>query len=592
MRPPQAPPWPEAQSGLLLDLTGAGFLVSVVLAGLVGVWALILVAAGRVELSLPLVAEALAAALAAAHGWRVRRRRSGTRSATGLAHSASVAHPLSTSRRTGAHRVVLALLGGSLAWLSLPLLLSEMPLAVPSAAGLLLVVGAGASAAAADRWALWVWLSAAIGGPMASLLTHHTEASRFVGAGLLAAGVVMLWMARRVHELVRRADRVKRENDLLVTELRNQVALVEAAHQEKTRFLAAASHDLRQPMHALGLFAAALEKELRSTPQHPKIVSMTRAVDALEDSFSAMLDVSKLDAGVVQATLQTFPIRDVFRRLHMHCAGQAEAKGLSLRLRSGGKLVTSDPQLLERILGNLVHNAIHCTVEGGVAVVVRDRKGRTSIEVWDSGVGIATDQLPKIFDEFYQVGNAGRDRSKGLGMGLAIVKRLVALLRYDMEVRSALGKGSVFRLLLPATELADMQSLVLGADTVPAEPDDDRTVLVIDDEQAIRDGMQELLESWGCTVLLAGTIAQARAVVRAHGGVIDVLISDLRLADQEDGLDAIAEVRAAYGAPLPAILITGDTSPVEVRRAHEGGHPLLFKPVHSRDLYTALRGVP
>jgi CheY-like chemotaxis protein len=368
--------------------------------------------------------------------------------------------------------------------------------------------------------------------------------------------------------------------------------LVEAAHQEKTRFLGAASHDLRQPMHALGLFAAALEKELRGTAHHPKVVSMARAVDALEDSFGAMLDVSRLDAGVVQPNLQTFPIRDVFRRLHMHCVGEAEINGLSLRLKPGGKLVTSDPQLLERILANLVHNGIRYTREGGVVVVARSRAGHTSIEVWDTGVGISADQLPKIFNEFYQVANEGRDRSKGLGMGLAIVKRLVLLLGYELEVRSRPGKGTVFRLLMPATALAELPSMVLGADTIPSAPDDDRTVLVIDDEEAIRSGMKELLESWGCTVLLAGSLAEARAVVRSHIGVIDVVVSDLRLAGQEDGLQAIAEVRAIYGAPLPAILITGDTSPQEVRRAHEGGHPVLFKPVRSRDLYAALHGMP
>lgn len=409
---------------------------------------------------------------------------------------------------------------------------------------------------------------------------------------LLVCIVVTLGLAGRVRYLVMRASRVRQENDVLITQLRQQVALVEAANNEKTRFLGAASHDLRQPMHAIGLFAAALEKELRGGEHHSKVISMTRSVDALEDSFSAMLDVSKLDAGIVRPTIQTFPIRDVFRRLHMHCAGQADEKGLSLRFKPGGKLVTSDPQLLERILANLVHNAVRYTSTGGVIAVARTRRDRTSIEVWDTGTGISPDQLPQIFNEFYQIENQGRDRTKGLGMGLSIVKRLVLLLDYELEVASVPGRGTVFRLLLPPTQLEEMSSMVQGADTIPSQPEVGRTALVIDDEAAVRAGMNELLQGWGYTVLLAGTIKEAMAAVLQHNGLIDVVVSDLRLADSEDGLQAINEVRRTYGAPIPAILITGDTSPSEVKRAHAGGHLVLFKPVRARDLFAALRHTP
>ena len=241
---------------------------------------------------------------------------------------------------------------------------------------------------------------------------------------------------------------------------------------------------------------------------------------------------------------------------------------------------------------NLLHNAIRYTRQGGVIAVARTRAGRTSIEVWDSGMGIAPDELPKIFNEFYQVENTGRDRSKGMGMGLSIVKRLVLLLGYELEVASQPGKGTVFRVLMPPTQMEEMQTMVLGADTIPAALEDGRTVLVIDDEAAVRAGMQVLLEGWGFTVLSAGTIDEARHAVRTHDGLIDVVISDLRLANSEDGLQAVEEVRRCYGAPLPALLITGDTSPDEVKRAHAGGHPVLFKPVRARDLFAALRHTP
>jgi signal transduction histidine kinase/CheY-like chemotaxis protein len=454
---------------------------------------------------------------------------------------------------------------------------------------LMLIGGLGVSSAAVDRTSLLLWVGAALALPTVLSFVAPSEHGRDAAWLLFICIIVILGLAGRVRGLVLRAGRVRQENDQLVAQLRHHVTLVEAADNEKTRFLGAASHDLRQPMHALGLFAAALEKALRGNVHHAKVISMTRAVDALEDSFSAMLDVSKLDAGIVRPSVQTFPIRDVFRRLHMHCAGEAEEKGLLLRFKPGGKLVTSDPQLLERILANLVHNAIRYTSEGGVIALARTRHDRTSLEVWDTGVGITSDQLPQIFNEFYQVENQGRDRSKGLGMGLSIVKRLVLLLGYELEVASTPGRGTVFRVLLPPTQFEEMPSMVLGADTIPSPPDDGRTVLVIDDEADVRAGMNELLQGWGCTVLLAGTIDEARAAVLRHNGLIDVVVSDLRLANSEDGLRAIDEVRRTYGAPLPAILITGDTSPDEVKRAHAGGHPVLFKPVRARDLFVALR---
>jgi two-component system, sensor histidine kinase len=515
-----------------------------------------------------------------------------------FAHLLELRHrglPTLLSNRTwlGRHLLLLALLAS--AWGSAPLL---MPAAAGPAADLLLaaalfvVAFAGVYFSAINRSAILLWLLPCLG-PL--LLVHAlrdaalSNSIALLGAAFLAAA---LMFALQRFEMLMKAAQTKLDNDALVGQLQQQVVLVERANRDKSRFLAAASHDLRQPMHALGLFAASLEKGLAQTPFQPTVVNMLRAVDALERSFGAMLDLSKLDAGVIEPNLQSFPIRDLFRQLHMQCAGQAEEAGLHLRFKPGGKIVTSDPQLLERVLANLIHNAIRYSREGGIAVVARTRRTHTSLEVWDTGIGIAEDELPKIFDEFYQVDNPGRDRTRGLGMGLAIVKRLVALMGHSLEVRSAPGRGTVFRILLAPTQLAEMDNLVLAADTVPLIVDANRTVLVIDDEESIRIGMRELLQTWGFEVLVAATIAQACAEVRRHAGVIDVVLSDLRLADQEDGLDAVERVREVYGAPLPVVLVTGDTSAEEVKRAHESGHPVLFKPVRPRELYAALRGLP
>jgi signal transduction histidine kinase/CheY-like chemotaxis protein len=487
------------------------------------------------------------------------------------------------------HRVLLLTLGTCCA-VAIPIWGQPDAAASTACAGLLMLIGGlGVSSAAADRISLLVWLSAVLALPAVLALASSSKHGRDAGWMLFISLGVLLWLAGHVHLLLLRAGRVRRENDRLVAQLRHHVLLVETANKEKTRFLGAASHDLRQPMHALGLFTAALEKALRGDVHHAKVIHMTRAVDALEDSFSAMLDVFKLDAGVVCPSMQTFPIRDVFYRLHLHCAGAAEEKGLSLRFKPGGKLVTSDPLQLERILSNLIHNAIRYTSRGGVLVVARTRDNRTSLEVWDTGIGIHGDQLPHIFNEFFQIDNAGRDRDKGLGMGLSIVKRLVLLLGHELEVASVPGRGTVFRVLLPPTQFEEMSSMILGADTLPPPLEDDGTVLVIDDEAAVRAGMNEMLQCWGFTVLLAGTIDQARAAVLRHHGPIDIVVSDLRLAHGESGLNAIDEVRRTYGAPMPAVLVTGDTSPEEVQRARASGHSVLFKPVHAHDLFAALR---
>lgn len=457
---------------------------------------------------------------------------------------------------------------------------------------LLGMAGIGAHVVSAVHSAIYLWLVPLLLPLVLMMLANGGVVQTSVAVLVLGFGSMTGFFASAMHRLLRTALQTKLDNDALVRALRQQVVLVERADREKSRFLASASHDLRQPMHALGLFAGALDKHLNGTALQPTVTNMMRAIDALEQSFSAMLDISKLDAGVIQPNLQAFPIRDLFRVLHMHCSGQAEEKGLGLRFKADGKIVTSDPQLLQRVLSNLVHNALRYTREGGVVVVVRQRAGQTSLEVWDTGIGIAEDELPRVFDEFYQVTNPGRDRSRGLGMGLAIVKRLVLLMGHSLEVKSKPGRGTVFRILMKPTEMADMESVVLGADTVPSPIDEDHTVLLIDDEESIRTGMRELLETWGYQVLTAGNITEACTEVRRHAGVIDLVISDLRLANREDGIHAIERVREAYGAPLPALLMTGDTSPEQVKRAHESGHRVLFKPVRTRDLHAVLRGIP
>lgn len=406
-----------------------------------------------------------------------------------------------------------------------------------------------------------------------------------LGAALAAAQV--WWLNRRWTSAARAA--IEQSDRIGLLEAARDMAI--KADQEKSRFLAIASHDLRQPVHAIGLFAATLEKRLEGSAEAPLVRNMSRAIDGLDRSFNVMLDISRLDAGAIEPRVQQFPLRDLFRRLHMHFAGQAEQKGLCLRFSPGGKWVSSDPQLLERVLGNLVQNAIKYTDQGGIVVVARTTESHINVEIWDTGVGIRAQDLRKVFDEFFQVGRGERVRSQGLGMGLAIVKRLVKLLGHELIVASRPGRGTMFRLRIALGGLPEMQEVTAGADTLPMPLLQPRTVLVLDDEEAIRESLCMLLEEWGYEAIAASSIAQAQRAVSLLETPLDMILSDLHLGDGPDGIAGIETIRRQCGVDVAAMLITGDTSHEEIRRATESGHPVLFKPVQARKLYDAMRGL-
>ena len=489
------------------------------------------------------------------------------------------------------YRIAVAL--SAVGWGSAPLLLlapDDLPYAALLVLILLGMAVLGAIAAATDRVSIYLWLV-----PMATplplvLLWHGGDAY------LVLALIAVTWMAVHLrlalaqNHLLDRTSRAQRENAALVERLHHQMELTAQASREKSQFLASASHDLRQPLHALSFFGATLERRMTGSVDQPLIYNMMRSIEALDKSFGAILDISKLDAGAVEPHVQSFPIRDLFRRLQMSFAGQAEEAGLQLRFRPGAKVVTSDPQLLERILGNLVQNALHYGRSGaGVLVAARRRRGGVSLEVWDSGIGISDAELPKVFDEFYQVANPERDRSKGLGMGLAIVKRLSELLGHELTVRSQPGTGSVFRVWVSRVQAPQMDEFTVGAETLPGALDDSRVVLLLDDEEAVRTSVGELLVEWGYEVVAVATTSDAVAAAKARGGVIDVIVSDLRLRDGDDGLRAIEQIRQACGFAVPAVLVTGDTAPDQVLRVHESGHIVLYKPVQPKELLTVLK---
>lgn len=359
-----------------------------------------------------------------------------------------------------------------------------------------------------------------------------------------------------------------------------------AADQSKSRFLAAASHDLRQPLHALGLFSAALT-ERTSDPEGAALVRrINTSVGSLDALFSALLDVSKLDAGVVMARPIDMALDPILNRLANDFAPEALEKNLRLAVLPTPLVVHSDPVLLERIVRNLLSNAIRHTDVGGVVLACRRRHGHVAIEVWDTGPGIPRAEREHIFEEFYQLGNPERDRVRGLGLGLAIVRRLAELLGHRVELDSRPGRGSVFRIVVPRGNLDNAAIGAPQAVQLPHDLDGQR-IVVVDDELEIRDGMRTLLVQWGCVPIVTASAAEAVAHL-GDNGTPDAIIADYRLRDGEDGIDAVLHLRARFGAELPAIVISGESGAAGLARIKASGLILLHKPVSPAKLRSAL----
>jgi signal transduction histidine kinase len=448
----------------------------------------------------------------------------------------------------------------------------------------LAAAGLSAPLVAASRPAIYLWLLPSVA-PLLFALALYGSGEALVLAVLGSVFLaVLLRLVLEQNDSLGAGLAARFQNEDLVEQLRTQVDVAARANQEKTRFLASAVHDLRQPLHALGLFCAALDQRLHDIPERPLIKNMMASIEALETSFGAMLDISRLDAGVVHASPQSFPVRDLFRRLYQQFGGDAEARDISLRFRAVRRLVLSDPQLLERVLANLLQNALRYTREGGVLVAARRHGAEVALEVWDTGVGIPADKLELIFEEFYQIDNPERDRSRGLGMGLAIVRRLCDLLGHRLEVRSRVGRGTMFRVVVPPGDERDRTQPSLEAETLPPRTDVRVTVLLIDDERAIREATRELLRPMQVDVLVAGTIAEATELARQCAAPIDMILSDWRLRGTETGIEAVRAVRRICGEATPAVLITGDTSAEVLTLAHENGLVILHKPLQPREL--------
>jgi two-component system, sensor histidine kinase len=399
--------------------------------------------------------------------------------------------------------------------------------------------------------------------------------------------------SRRVRESIE----LRFENAALVEQLRAETAAAHRARRDaehantaKSQFLAAASHDLRQPVHAQGLFLQALSQTDLAAPQRRILQNAQTANVASTDMLNTLLDFSRLEAGVITPRPRAFELQPLLDKIENELAPLADAKRLIYRTPQTDLAIVSDPALLELVLRNLVLNAIRYTERGGVLIGCRRRRAGVSIEVYDTGIGIPVDKREDIFREFYQLGNPERDRHKGLGLGLAIARGIAASLDHPLSLSSKVGSGSVFRILVPRTLDAGRDARL---DDAPAAAIAESgglvgaRILIVDDDAIVRDAMVALLSGWGC---LCWAFEDPTDVTERppQGPPPDALICDYRLRRGQTGAEAIATLRQHWGRPIPAILITGDTAPVRMREALDSGVPLIHKPVRPDLLQKAL----
>ena len=501
--------------------------------------------------------------------------------------------PFTDPAQQAARKLIACMSAMGLSWGSLGyvVLYWGTPESVIYAIGIISTVSSGALGLGAPLYRAYVtYLTCAIGGVMMAVAL---AGGPVMWPALFLTGVYYAltgMQARTADRATRRSIALKLENDRLVSQLRaeSQRALAaqeaaEKADRDKSRFLAAASHDLRQPLHAMGLFLESLQRSPLNDHQLTVLGHAHAASGAAAEMLTTLLDYSRLEAGVVKVRPDAFAVQPLLTALEQEFGVQADTAGLVYRTRETSAAAFADRSLVGLVMRIFISKALRYTAKGGVLIACRTRGKRLALEVWDTGPGIPRSQWDNIFKEFHQLGNPERDRRKGLGLGLAIVQRLAREMNTSVEVLSQPGRGSVFRLWL------DRWQGALEDDTAPA-PDTvslvGLKVLAIDDDEAVRLGMQSLLHSWGCQCITAESSADALECLEDI--TPDIIITDFRLRHEETGKQVLQALRAYLGTSVPAIIMTGDTSPQRLRDAQSTSALLLHKPVSTGQLRDAM----
>lgn len=419
-------------------------------------------------------------------------------------------------------------------------------------------------------------------------LTTGEDIYVVMGTMSIAFLFVNLSYSRHIYRTVITSIDLRHENTDLVEKLANERDRAEKANRAKSKFLAAASHDLRQPLQAITLLSDSLHHRLKNPDEIEISEKITRSVSGLRELFDGLLDVSKLDAGTIQANYQHFEFEQLVHELIKEFKPLAAEKGISLINNTQPFITRSDPLLLKRILQNLISNAIKYTHNDDQIVIHTEKTGdHFQVSIKDGGPGIPKDEQENIFKEFHQLSNPERDRRKGLGLGLAIVKRLTEIIGSEIAVSSTPGQGSTFSFRLPLGDASKIFEEQQSANYITNKTADFSSVhaLVIDDEKDVRDAIVNTLQGWGCkTSDMEDVIDQNLEEVTD----IDFVISDFRLRDNRTGVQAIETLREHLGRIVPGIIITGDTAPEHIRQANESGNLLLHKPINPAQLRMAI----
>ena len=360
--------------------------------------------------------------------------------------------------------------------------------------------------------------------------------------------------------------------------LQNAKEDADRANKAKSVFLASASHDLRQPLNAMQMYIAALKTKV----DDDEVLKIIEDINAVSGStarlLNALLDVSELEVGAIKPRYEEFPINNIFTSIFQSFSPLAKDKSLQFRIVPSSIFVKSDPDLLERILGNFMSNAIRYTQSGSVMIGCRRRGNMVSIEVWDTGCGISDNQMSSIFEDFYQIENKERDRSKGLGLGLALAKRLSISLNHKIESKSRLGSGSCFSVLVEISKVSKSEDTLENITNVMSLSG--VKVLLVEDDIDVLKSTKQLLESWGCFVSAGRDQDEIIDIIRSDGYLLpDIIIADNRLPGDASGIDVVKLVQKELDSLIPSVIVTGDVERSHVQSITDQGFPVLLKPI-------------
>lgn len=453
-------------------------------------------------------------------------------------------------------------------------------------------MASGGINALSSLWLSYVALVVPILLPFSIKLILGGDTHTFLlGTVTLSYLIIMLLISRLTNYSMNKSLEMRYENTTLVKELKKQTEQANQSCKDKSRFLASASHDLRQPIHSLSLLTSAITPEVKTTRGKEILHQIVTANDVMLDLLNSLLDISKLDADIIKPKLTMVDINEIIDSLMDEFQEIARANNIELRAKTSIYKVKTDPVLLSTILRNIIQNALLYTPKGKVLISCRKKKDAVLLQVWDTGKGIAKEYQEEVFAEFQQLHNPERDKNKGLGLGLAICKRLSEKLKVKISLKSVVDKGSVFSLEIPLLTTAEIKRCLSEKTpqkfTNVSQNFENLVVLIIDDNAIVLDAMTALLENWGCHVLTAESVRQTENIAKIqseHDKKVDVIIADYRLRKNKTGVEAINKFIQIVNYSPPSLLITGDTSPERMQEISSHGFPVLHKPVKEPQL--------